>query len=346
MHPILGDARRLSLYLLAWVPLGGFLHFFLSPLNLGWKTLVLFIGPLCVVYAFICLAAWYTCRGLPIREGNLIRLITTHALSSIIDGGIWTLLAWPLGSVLGIAHGTLARAVLPAIFGVGVLLYLLFVSIYYVLLAVEASQEARQRADEARIQAGRAELRALRAQINPHFLYNSLNSISALTTIDPSKAREMCIQLSEFMRNTLGMSEETSVPLRQEIELVQRYLAIEKVRFGQRLTLEQEIPSECEEDLVPALILQPLIENAIVHGIANVLEKGTIRISANHTGEQRLTLVIENTYEDEGHRMPKDGFGLTNIRRRLQTIYGQDGRVAVSNDGGLFRVQLALPRQR
>jgi two-component system sensor histidine kinase AlgZ len=164
--------------------------------------------------------------------------------------------------------------------------------------------------------------------------------------IDPSKAREMCIQLSEFLRNTLGMSEEASVPLRQEIELVQRYLAIEKVRFGSRLMLEQQIPSECEDDLVPALILQPLIENAIVHGIANVLEEGTIRISANHTSEQRLTLVIENTYEDEGRRMPKDGFGLTNIRRRLQTIYGQDGRVAVSNDGGMFRVQLGLPRQR
>src|SRR4051794_40001271 len=116
MHPILGDARRLSLYLLAWVPLGGFLYFFLSPLNFGWRTSVLLIGPLCVVYAFVCLAAWYVCRGLPIREGNLIRLTTTHALSAIVHGGIWTLLAWLLGSALGIADSTLVRA-LPTIFG-------------------------------------------------------------------------------------------------------------------------------------------------------------------------------------------------------------------------------------
>jgi hypothetical protein len=231
MHPILSNSRRLGLYLLAWIPLCGLIAFLLAPYPLSWPESLAVCIPLCLVYAFICLSAWYICRSIPIREGNLTGLLTTHALTAVIDAGIWVMLGRLIAGLIGIPAARMS-GVPTILFVAGILLYLLSVAIHYVVLAMEASRAAHKREDEARVLAGRAELRALRAQINPHFLYNSLNSISALTSIDPAKAREMCIRLSDFLRNTLGLSELSSIPLRQEMDLVRSYLAIERVRFG------------------------------------------------------------------------------------------------------------------
>ncbi len=120
-------------------------------------------------------------------------------------------------------------------FGIGVLLYMLAVALHYVLLSVESSREAETREHEARTLAREAELKALKAQINPHFLFNSLNSIAALATVDGVRAREMCIKLSDFLRSTLKLGEQTSISLKDELALVKAYLDVEQVRFGARL---------------------------------------------------------------------------------------------------------------
>ena len=343
MHPILRDARRLGLYLLAWVPLGALMTSALAPTHLSWAQAFAICIPLCLVYAFVCLAASYVCRSLPIREGGIQRLITTQALNAVIGGGIWVVLARGLAWVIGIPSARMS-GVLPLIFLAGVMFYLLSVAIHYAVFAVEASQAAQRRESEATLLAGRAELRALRAQINPHFLYNSLNSISALTSIDPGKARDMCIQLSDFLRNTLGMSEQSSIPLRQELDLVRTYLAIERVRFGKRLAVCEQIPEHCEADAVPPLILQPLVENAIVHGIANVIEDGFLKLTAEHA-DGKLRLIVENSYDPESKRSRQVGFGLDSIRKRLNVIYGPQAGIRVSTEGNQFRVELALPRE-
>src|SRR5262249_22647218 len=134
----------------------------------------------------------------------------------------------------------------------GVLLYGLAIAVHYGLLAVESSREAA-------VQAHDAELRALKAQIQPHFLFNSLNSIAALTSSDASKAREMAILLSDFLRRTLGLGEKTTVPLADELELTRTYLEVERVRFGKRLRVDLNVTKECEGCVVPPLVLQPLI---------------------------------------------------------------------------------------
>src|SRR5262249_37567869 len=133
----------------------------------------------------------------------------------------------------------------PILFGAGFLLYLLAVAYHYVVLSLEASREAEARVMKSSLLARDAEFRALKAQVNPHFLFNSLNSISALTTIDPQKARDMCILLAEFLRMTLRLGEKSSIPLAEELGMLERFLAIEKVRFGSRLRFEEEIQEEC-----------------------------------------------------------------------------------------------------
>jgi LytS/YehU family sensor histidine kinase len=224
----------------------------------------------------------------------------------------------------------------------GILLYLVNVGFFYVLIAIEASRIAEARVLETSVLARDAELKALKAQVNPHFLFNSLNSISALTSIDPSRAQEMCILLAEFLRMTLGLGEKTAVPLREEMELLRRFLAIEKVRFGARLEVDAQIDPQAETCLVPPLILQPLVENAIVHGIANLPQGGTVQLRALRS-EDQLQISIENTFDPEATPSRKGGMGLKNVRQRIEARYPKQGSVRAVAQEDSFRVDLSIP---
>src|SRR5207244_13543154 len=167
---------------------------------------------------------------------------------------------------------------LPILFLSGVLLFLLAIVFNYLLITFEASQRAENKALELQVLAREAELKALRAQIDPHFLFNSLNSINALVMTDPAAARRMCVLLADFLRGSLKLGSEKQIPLAEEIRLTECYLDIERVRLGSRLRVEREIEPQCEGCLVPPLIMQPLVENAIVHGVAPSLDGGVVRV--------------------------------------------------------------------
>lgn len=231
---------------------------------------------------------------------------------------------------------------LPLLLVTGVLLYLLSVAVHYVLLAFETARRLEANEMRARILARDFELKALKAQLNPHFLFNSLNSISALTSSDPGKARQMCVLLSDFLRNTLGLGERTSILLSEELSLARSFLAIEQVRFGSRLRLEEEVDNSCYRCLVPPLVLQPLLENAIVHGIANVVDDGWIRLSARRSGDS-LSIVLENVLDPEAARRPREGVGLSNVRKTLSARYGNHATFAALANGTRYRVELIVP---
>jgi len=198
--------------------------------------------------------------------------------------------------------------------------------------------QAQAAAAEAVALAREAELRALKAQINPHFLFNSLNSISALTASEPARARQMCILLGDFMRQTLALA------LGEELALVHAFLAIEQVRFGARLRFEEAVAPEALAAAVPPLLLQPRVENAVVHGIAHLLEGGWIRLEAS-CGGRRLHLSVANAYDPEAPRRPAGGVGLANVRARLQTVFGGRAQCEVAAGAACFQVNLELPEQ-
>jgi two-component system, LytTR family, sensor histidine kinase AlgZ len=248
---------------------------------------------------------------------------------------------------------------LPLLFVSGVLIYLLAVALHYVLLSVEQSQQAEKRVIEARVLARDSELKALKAQVNPHFLFNSLNSISALTSIDAGRAREMCILLADFLRKTLGLGEKTVIPLREELALVRSFLSVEKVRFGARLTVEEKIAADALEYAVPPLLLQPLVENAVAHGISNLTEGGWIRLEVRNrenggtdlspgdgAAPGELVIEVENNFDPEMPRRRGTGVGLANVRQRLAARYGERARFDVRAEGERFLVTLALPAEK
>jgi two-component system, LytTR family, sensor histidine kinase AlgZ len=348
MHPLLTPIKRFGLYLLAWVPLAGILIYLMAvPGRLGWLDATVLMLPLCLIYQFVCLSAWYSCKSAPIQKSTGQRLWITHVLAAGILSLFWVLLARLLAyglSEMSAFRGLNTRfaSQVPVLFGAGFLLYLLSVASHYVILAIEDSNRAEVRVQESSILARDAELKALKAQVNPHFLFNSLNSISALTSVDPAKAREMCILLAEFLRMTLGLGEKTSVPLSEELSLLHRYLAIEKVRFGARLQMEEDMQQVSHSILLPPLLLQPLVENAITHGIANLPDGGTVRLSGqSHNG--RVSLAIENTFDPESTPTRKGGLGLKNVRERLEARYGKEASMHASAEDGIFRVDLSFP---
>src|SRR5579863_8540569 len=350
MHPLLTPIRRFGLYLLAWLPLALILIYLMAvPGRLGWLDATALIIPLCLIYQFVCLSAWYSCKAAPIQKSTAQRIWLTHVLAAALLSVFWVLLAKLLAYGLSQAPSfkgldTRFSSQIPVIFGAGFLLYLLSVASHYVILAIEDSNKAEIRVQETSILARDAELKALKAQVNPHFLFNSLNSISALTSADPAKAREMCILLAEFLRMTLGLGEKASVPLSEELSLLHRFLAIEKVRFGSRLQMTENITDDCKNLLIPPLLLQPLVENAVKHGIANLPEGGKVHLAAE-CENGRLSISIENTFDPEATPTHRNGMGLANVRQRLDARYPKLASMRVNTTADQFQVNLSLPAE-
>ena len=338
MHPILASRRRLLVYLLAWIPILALLAYVAwASGGVSWQDAAAVLAPACLVYAFACLSPWYICRTRPLRLSGLPYLLSTWGAAAVAVSLVL------LGSARLAAY-LLERAAPPTapLFGMGVLLYLLSAGLHYAALAVEASRAAERRAAEARTLAREAELQALRAQINPHFLFNSLHSIAALATIDGARAREMCVRLSDFLRGSLGLAGRESIALREELALARSYLEVEQVRFGPRLRVEEEVEPECEACGVPALLLQPLVENAVKHGIAGLVEGGPIRLTARRRGTA-VEIEIENAFDPDSIVPGKMGIGLSHVRRRLEVRYGDAAELAAGPSGNVYRVELRFP---
>jgi two-component system sensor histidine kinase AlgZ len=350
MHPILSQFRRLATYLVAWIPVAALLAYLLAALSgLTRNEAVLLALPLSVVYAFVCLSAYYQCRVAPVDTSSDLRLITAHLSGAVVGTVIWLIVAKVLVIELDQLrpfHGIAERftGAVPVLSGTGILLYLLSVTSYYVYIAVTASHEAEARAIVAQVLARDAELKALKAQVNPHFLFNSLNSISALTSSDPAKAREMCILLGDFLRRTLGLGAKTAIPLEEELSLIHSFVAVEKIRFGARLNMQEDVDRSSLGFSVPPLLLQPLVENAVVHGVANLVDGGWIRLDVNDV-DGLLSVVVENEFDPEAPARHRNGVGLANVRQRLETRYGKRASMEVTADSGRFRVAISLPAE-
>jgi len=349
MHPLL-TRNRLGLYLLAWVPLTATsIYVLVTRGTLSWLQATVLAMAVFLFYALLCLSAWYPCRATPLGKVSFIRLLLTHLIAAGFMSFVWTqagaALAYAVLSPEKFAAIKLQfEPQVNAIFTVGVLLYLLSVAFHYVLIAMEDSRRAEAQAIEARVLARDAELKALKAQVNPHFLFNSLNSISALTSIDPARARDMCVLLGDFLRLTLGLGEKNLVRFSDELELLQKYLAIEQVRFGDRLKMHEEIQEDSKVCLLPPLLLQPLVENAVKHGIAALPEGGDVRLAVQRQNG-RLSILVENSWDPEAPPRRSGGMGLKNVQQRLEARYGRDASLRVSTEGELFQISLDLPAE-
>jgi LytS/YehU family sensor histidine kinase len=189
-----------------------------------------------------------------------------------------------------------------------------------------------------------AELLKLRQQLQPHFLFNSLNSISALAINNPQLARKMIQQLSDFLRGTIKKDDQETVLLREELTHLNLYLDIEKVRFGERLMIQLDCPSETLIKKIPPLLLQPIVENAIKFGLYGTLKQVTIVIEAEING-QDLYIKVFNSFDTETVKSNSGtGFGLKFIERRLFLLFGQNNLLTTSSEANLYTTQIIIPQ--
>lgn len=206
-------------------------------------------------------------------------------------------------------------------------------------------EETEKRKNAAEAMSREVELFTLRRQLQPHFLFNSLNSISALAGTRPEEARKMIQQLSDFLRGTIKKEDSSTVTLAEELQHLQLYLSIEQVRFGHRLNVEIDTHEVSGEAKIPSLILQPVVENAIKFGLYDTTDAVTIKLHAFEEPGQ-LTITVENPFDPETAMPQKgEGFGLGSVQRRLYLLFGRSDLVITQSRDKLFTTTIKIPQQ-
>lgn len=225
----------------------------------------------------------------------------------------------------------------------GFVFFVIIVLIYIIIRYYDDLQEKQVKEAALLEKVKEAELNLLKSQINPHFLFNSLNSINSLTLTKPEKAQEMVIKLSDFLRYSITIGDNSLTLINKEIDNVHRYLDIEKVRFGSKLQYNFEIEAECQNLKIPQMILQPLYENAVKHGVYESIEP--IMIDTKCSFDNGFVKInITNNYDSEYPSKKGAGIGLKNIKERMSLIYGRNDLVNIEKTFNKFSVNLIFPQ--
>lgn len=291
---------------------------------------------------------------LPIERNNWLRSTLLHVPISLVISGVamaighvmlWLYLGWSVGKPFSFV--VMGRFVLDN-FSEGLGIYLMIALTSYALSYYRRYRESQLRTFQLEAQLSKAQLEALKMQLQPHFLFNTLHSISALLSQDTEAARRMITRLGDFLRMTLENSGSEEVTLQQEMEFLSCYLAIERIRFQDRLTTRMDIPNDTLNAKVPNLILQPIVENAIRHGIAPRSTPGLIEIEARQLNGLIRIQVRDNGPGLSEHRMTENpcnsGLGLANTEKRLESLYGQQHVLDLRNNpNGGFVVTMEIP---
>jgi two-component system LytT family response regulator len=311
--------------------------------RMGWRERVdlkalLWEGGDWLLYGALTPLVFLLARRLPLRRGQLARNIPIHFVGALLLCLLWAGLGLIYRHLLGLEP--MGPTPLRSIEGWALITLPFGVAVYFAVLGVEHATvyyaEAREReVHAARLSSQLAEARlgALRSQLNPHFLFNSLNAITVLVRDrDIDTASRMLEQLGDVLRQALATDRTPEIPLAEEIGFLERYLAIEQVRFSDRLRATFEVDPEAMGAAVPSFVLQPLVENALRHGLAKRTEGGTLVIAARREGDE---LVLEVGNDGPGLGTPqtgeRPGLGLSNTRERLATMYGDRGRLMLAN---------------
>jgi len=347
MHPLFGTRFALPVYLLAWTALAIVPQVILGQGAPIGRALVALVATW--TFSLFTLPGYYVCRSLPLSPRHWRRSLGVQATVALIWSGTYLASFEVLARLAAVVPAWTLLPELVAgsrapLFGVGLLLSLLAMAFHHLALSIEARGVALEREASSLLARQRAELGALRAQVHPHFLFNSLNTVSALIGYDPAGARQACIELGAYLRGALGAGERPFVSLREEWELAEMYLGVEALRLGERLQIVRELDPAALERQVPSLILQPLIENAITHGISRVTEPSPLRVRAA-LRDERLLVEIENPIATgaSGPVGRPGGLGLANVRARLAAHYGSLASLGVVRSEGSFLARLDLP---
>jgi len=345
-HPVLNNRVRLIVWWLVWLflALGQTLLFYYAYGSFIKISITDSLVSL-IIYSGLALSLWYPFSFFNQDNTKPTILISNLVLSGAITVTLWVIITKLIMTLILPEQNNYPEyweATFPYRIGTGVFIYGLVILTYFLFISLTNLSEKVAREAKLESLVKETELKMLRSQINPHFLFNSLNSISSLTVTDPEKARLMVIRLSDFMRYSLSRKDEKPVSLRSELENLRLYLEIEKIRFGDRLSTEEHIEDSCLEEEIPAMLLQPLYENAVKHGVYESTELVRIITSAS-VKNGYLEIAISNNFEPGNKAVKGTGTGLLNVSRRLDLYYGNKASLKTSKNNGIYSVLLYIP---
>ena len=298
-----------------------------------------------IVFALLGVGLWYMVRFSGKQINGLLKGLTYQITVCAFTIIIWQLLSFSILRTLfdgnSVYVNFLFNSMVVKII-TGILIYFLLISIDYLILSFEEMQEQAEHEASLSAMLRDAELSMLRSQIRPHFLFNSLNSVSALTLSNPQAAQDMIIKLSEFMRHSLSLGTETMNTLQDELYHAGLYLDIEKVRFSDKMKIEKQIDAACGDMQLPAMILQPLLENAVKHGVNTMLTTCVIKLKAE-CKETALVITISNNFDPDAVPLKGTGTGLNNVNKRMAAVYGRNDLLTSSTQNEVFEIRLQIP---
>jgi two-component system, LytTR family, sensor kinase len=343
-NPLLRDRKSLLLYLVVWLMVM-VLYFSLLYWGLRIPLLTALADSLVfnLILAGMGLGFWYPAKFISFDKERFSRFLLTHIAAGVIAVLLWLSVGFIITGIVlntelynNFFYSTLAWRILT-----GILFYFLIISFYYTIIYYSEYRDRLSKEAELRSLITEAELRSLKFQINPHFIFNSLNSISSLTVTDPVNARTMIIKLADFLRYTISNNSRQMNTLSEELNSIKLYLDIEKIRFPDKFNYLEDVENTCREIQLPNMLLQPLIENAVKHSVYDALGMILINIRCQRHNDF-LQIDVTNTIEQDTAK-PGTGVGLKNIFERLLLIYGRNDLMKVERNEGEFRVRLFIP---
>jgi two-component system LytT family sensor kinase len=348
LNNLLGNRKYLLVYFLIWIFISG-IHIILLLYTQKFSFELVLIESLVsnLLLAFLGLGLLVSIFYSNIKHQAVFTKIINHIILIVIFLGLWVLLDYLIlrssfkdnSKYLEYLKTTLSWRI-----GNGFLFYGMIILSYYLLVFYQNFREKLVKESELKTLVKESELSSLKSQINPHFIFNSLNSISSLTIISPDKARDMIIKLSDFLRYSISHRDEQMTSLKDEMQNINRYLDIEKVRFGDRLNIVENIDEGCLDKRLPGLILQPLIENAVKYGVYESVDQAKIEISTS-CSEKALKIKIRNDYDPDLVVKKGEGIGLKNIGSRLGIIYKNENLMVINKSNDTFEVAIIFPQE-
>jgi sensor histidine kinase YesM len=343
-HPLTNNYQLLLAYAVFWAIIG----ILNAILQVFWydvlvQNAILDAVSTYILYPILGTSIWYSIKYNSLEEVSVSRLILFNLVAATLLSGVWIYFTFTIFKIFSPERTEFLYSSLPAKILAGYIMYMVMMVFFYALMFQQNFKEKIKREAELKALIREAELQALKSQINPHFLFNSLNSISSLTISNPEKAQEMVINLSNFMRYSLQHGEKEKVLFSRELENSKLYLSIEKVRFGRKLNPEFQIDVNCLDAEIPNMILQPLYENAIKYGVYETTDQVTILTKSECDGKNLIISII-NDYDPDSMKKRGEGIGLRNIRQRLEIIYGNPDLMKVTDSRTRFEVQITIPQ--
>lgn len=354
--PIAKHWSRWTLFFAFWtlVGLSFAIQFYLASSNAGWpipwnRAVRSSLGDW-YVFALLSVPAFKLARRFRFERSNWVAVGLMHLVAGLLFSSVYVVLRgalayWEAKTVgTPVTFGEMLNALLAKTFYLNLWFYWVIVAVGHAFDYYQRFHERELRASELEGRLAQARLQALQSQMNPHFLFNTLHTISTLMHKDVDAADRMVMKLSELLRLALDNTETHEVPLSQELDFLERYLEIEKTRFRERLNVELNIAPETLRARVPNLVLQPLVENAIRHGVERHARPGRIILRAHReNGELQLEVQDNGGGIPEGKPL-REGIGLSNTRSRLQQLYGAAQSFELKNvDSGGLLARVILP---